>query len=208
MDAGVEWWGRTRFQWAWRLPGGWLASLDRSGRESREPTRVLVGADGARSRVARALGLEENREWLSAAEEVYPDATLEVHAEVTKFPEVFEARTTDFRFTFHGPDNWQDYEFEIWGGVVHLHYPAIGKFSFEGKLMEKVEKLDPWIRAKYEDRTLEEIREEFVLEVILAKRPSYGFDVLKSADQGPNPNKVWWPPNVFEGLLEVGEFIK
>ena len=40
-------------------------------------TRYLIGADGARSRVARALNLEENREWIVGVESVFQGAVLD-----------------------------------------------------------------------------------------------------------------------------------
>jgi flavin-dependent dehydrogenase len=40
-------------------------------------SRFVMGADGANSRVARQLGLDENREWIVGVEEVYDDVPLE-----------------------------------------------------------------------------------------------------------------------------------
>jgi flavin-dependent dehydrogenase len=70
-SAGVEWAPSTRF-------AGILDDGDRSivlldggeaGRTAR--ARWVVGADGASSRVAGALGLSENREWIVGVEEVF-----------------------------------------------------------------------------------------------------------------------------------------
>ncbi|HEV7892554.1 MAG TPA: NAD(P)/FAD-dependent oxidoreductase, partial [Pyrinomonadaceae bacterium] len=44
--------------------------LERKGLTRRVAARYVVGSDGARSRVARALGLEENREWIVGVEDV------------------------------------------------------------------------------------------------------------------------------------------
>ncbi|HEY9285333.1 MAG TPA: FAD-dependent oxidoreductase, partial [Pyrinomonadaceae bacterium] len=48
-----------------------LVRLERGGREFAVRTRFVVGADGARSRVARDLGLDANREWIVGVEDVY-----------------------------------------------------------------------------------------------------------------------------------------
>jgi len=48
-----------------------LMRLERGGREFTVRARFLVGADGARSRVSRDLGLDENREWIVGVEDVY-----------------------------------------------------------------------------------------------------------------------------------------
>ena len=42
---------------------------------SRAKTRFLVGADGARSAVARGLGLDENYSWIAGVEDVFPSAS-------------------------------------------------------------------------------------------------------------------------------------
>jgi flavin-dependent dehydrogenase len=71
VEKGVEWMPGVRYDTSSELPGGSAVWLEQAGRRWRLPTRVLVGADGAVSRVARHLGLEENREWLVGVEDVY-----------------------------------------------------------------------------------------------------------------------------------------
>ena len=51
-----------------------LVRLERGGREFAVGARFVVGADGARSRVARDLGLDANREWIVGVEDVYAGA--------------------------------------------------------------------------------------------------------------------------------------
>ena len=46
--------------------------LEKGGEAFEVRTRVLVGADGANSRVAKDLKLDENREWIVGYEEVFP----------------------------------------------------------------------------------------------------------------------------------------
>ncbi len=71
IAAGVEWMGGTRMASACPIAGGSAVWLEQGARRWRVRTRLLVGADGAVSRVARALGLEENREWIVGVEDVY-----------------------------------------------------------------------------------------------------------------------------------------
>ena len=71
VAAGVEWSGSTRMASADPVAGGSAVRLESPGRPRSVRTRLLVGADGAVSRVARSLGLEENREWLVGVEDVY-----------------------------------------------------------------------------------------------------------------------------------------
>ena len=79
LDACV----RTGVQWS---PGTSVASLEpdgagsaatveREGRRERLRARFVVGADGAVSRMAHALGLDENREWIVGVEEVFRDVS-------------------------------------------------------------------------------------------------------------------------------------
>jgi flavin-dependent dehydrogenase len=73
-EAGAEWSPSTRY--AGLEPDGARGShvlLERAGLTRRVAARVVVGADGARSRVARDLGLEENREWIVGVEDVLRD---------------------------------------------------------------------------------------------------------------------------------------
>ncbi len=48
-----------------------IVKLERNGEEFEVRTKVLVGADGARSRVARDLQLDENTEFIVGVEEIY-----------------------------------------------------------------------------------------------------------------------------------------
>ena len=66
--AGVEWLPSTRLVSA---DGGRL-TLERRGRTFEVETRFVIGADGARSLVARLFGLDRNREMLAGVEEVFP----------------------------------------------------------------------------------------------------------------------------------------
>jgi flavin-dependent dehydrogenase len=50
---------------------GSVVLLERAGVTRRVSARFVVGADGARSRVAQDLGLDENREWIVGVEDVF-----------------------------------------------------------------------------------------------------------------------------------------
>jgi flavin-dependent dehydrogenase len=72
-SAGVEW-----------IPSARVVSCDERGvtflrhkREQRLEARFVIGADGARSTVARQLGLDQNRELLLGVEEVVPPISTE-----------------------------------------------------------------------------------------------------------------------------------
>jgi len=70
-QAGVRW-----------IPGARVVSVNpltyvRNGRGSALVTRFVVGADGARSFVARQLGLDVNREMLLGVEEIVPPISKE-----------------------------------------------------------------------------------------------------------------------------------
>jgi flavin-dependent dehydrogenase len=75
VAAGARWAPETRF--AGMLDDGThavvLLETGTSGWSVR--ARYVVGADGATSRVAQALGLSENREWIVGVEEVFRTAT-------------------------------------------------------------------------------------------------------------------------------------
>ena len=70
-ELGVEWLPRTRYVESGPEGAGSRVVLDSAGRRREVRARFLVGADGAASRVARDLGLDENREWIVGVEEVH-----------------------------------------------------------------------------------------------------------------------------------------
>lgn len=73
--SGAAWIGGAHFEGIEPGDRGRLI-LDLGGPEGRNriQARSLIGADGARSRVARALGLDTNRSFLSGVEEVFEGA--------------------------------------------------------------------------------------------------------------------------------------
>jgi len=68
---GCIWSPRTRFLGASPSTRGSIVTLETDGTQYQIECRLLVGADGARSRVSPALGLSSNREWIVGAEEVW-----------------------------------------------------------------------------------------------------------------------------------------
>jgi flavin-dependent dehydrogenase len=71
LRAGVQWAPATSLAGLEPDGTGSAAALERGGRQERLRARFVVGADGAVSRVAPALGLDENREWIVGVEEVF-----------------------------------------------------------------------------------------------------------------------------------------
>jgi flavin-dependent dehydrogenase len=77
LHAGVAWLPQTSYLSHSAVDGKITLRLN-SGSSTRSiTTRYLIGADGARSRVARALNLEENREWIVGVESVLQGAVLD-----------------------------------------------------------------------------------------------------------------------------------
>jgi flavin-dependent dehydrogenase len=76
--AGVRWLPATHYAGSEETSGDGLTTvlLETGGLTRRYRTRFLVGADGARSRVARDLKLDENREWIVGVEEVFAGVPL------------------------------------------------------------------------------------------------------------------------------------
>jgi flavin-dependent dehydrogenase len=79
LRAGAVWSPETRYAGSEDAGAerGSVLTLERAGRARRVEARFIVGGDGARSRVARDLGLDENREWIVGVEDVFRDVRLE-----------------------------------------------------------------------------------------------------------------------------------
>jgi flavin-dependent dehydrogenase len=75
--AGVEWMPATGYAEHVRLKDQTIVRLEVAGHPRSVRTRYIIGADGAKSRVGRDLGLEENREWIVGVEEVLADVPLD-----------------------------------------------------------------------------------------------------------------------------------
>src|ERR1051325_7570296 len=77
LHTGVDWLPQTSYLSHTTAPGKVTLRLN-SGSSTRSiTTRYLIGADGARSRVARDLKLELNREWIVGVESVLHGAVLD-----------------------------------------------------------------------------------------------------------------------------------
>jgi flavin-dependent dehydrogenase len=76
IENGVEFANGMRYVSAERLENETIIKLEKGGESFEVKTKVLVGADGAVSRVAKDLGLDENKEWIVGYEEVYQSNSL------------------------------------------------------------------------------------------------------------------------------------
>ncbi|MDI1241140.1 MAG: NAD(P)/FAD-dependent oxidoreductase [bacterium] len=74
VGSGVDFLAATRFISVETYDGGSIVTLESEGTPVRIDTKVLVGADGANSSVAKAIGLDQNRELIVGFEEVYERA--------------------------------------------------------------------------------------------------------------------------------------
>lgn len=117
-NAGVQFANGTRYVSA-KTEKQTIVKLEKNGEIFEVETKILVGADGAVSRVAKDLGLDENKEWIVGYEEVYEtsvntgepvlncfldaklspgylawiaDDTEEIHIGVGGYPSVFNPR--------------------------------------------------------------------------------------------------------------------
>lgn len=75
-QSGAAWWPSTSLTSMERTDRGWRLSLDRNRRQKVVETRIVIGADGARSLVARQSGLDRNTEFLVGVEEVHRSPRL------------------------------------------------------------------------------------------------------------------------------------
>lgn len=83
ISFGVEFSSSTKFVTLEMHDGSSVLQLEKDGSKFEVSTKVVVGADGAVSNIAKALRLEENREWIVGYEEVYyspkPDREPRLH---------------------------------------------------------------------------------------------------------------------------------
>lgn len=77
IHAGVVWSPATQFIEYQKLDKSCHIRIEREGQSRWVKTRYLVGADGAKSRVAAALNLDRNREWIVGVEEVLEGVPLD-----------------------------------------------------------------------------------------------------------------------------------
>jgi flavin-dependent dehydrogenase len=71
LENGVEFSNGTRYVSAKTASDETTIYLEKNGAAFQVKTKVLVGADGATSRVAKDLKLDENKEWIVGFEEVF-----------------------------------------------------------------------------------------------------------------------------------------
>ncbi|MCA9141486.1 MAG: NAD(P)/FAD-dependent oxidoreductase [Planctomycetaceae bacterium] len=77
LAAGVLFAPATSFRDATVTSDGMHLELESQSKRDYVHTKYLIGADGANSRVARALSLSQNREWIVGVEEVYDSRAMD-----------------------------------------------------------------------------------------------------------------------------------
>jgi flavin-dependent dehydrogenase len=77
LRAGVEWLPATRYLGHCVFKKDLVVRLDGQGFSRWVKTHYVVGADGAKSRVAKDLGLDVNHEWIVGVEEVFEGVPLD-----------------------------------------------------------------------------------------------------------------------------------
>ncbi|MDQ6786132.1 MAG: NAD(P)/FAD-dependent oxidoreductase [Acidobacteriota bacterium] len=73
---GVEFANETRYISSIMNEYESIVRLEKKGQSREVKTKILIGADGAQSRVAKDLHLDENKEWIVGYEEVYQSDNL------------------------------------------------------------------------------------------------------------------------------------
>jgi len=76
LRAGVEWLPATSYAEHSSIKSDLIVRLNGRNSSRWVKTRYLVGADGAKSPVGKALGLSANSEWIVGVEEVFRDVPL------------------------------------------------------------------------------------------------------------------------------------
>lgn len=81
LENGVEFLGGARYVSSHAIDdtSKTLVKFEKQSKEITAKTKVLIGADGAKSNVARDLNLDENKEWIVGYEEVYQGVPDEPH---------------------------------------------------------------------------------------------------------------------------------
>src|SRR5262245_4320888 len=71
LRAGVQWFSASTYLGSYEVSGGSIVKIRIGSSTHSIQTRLLIGGDGARSRVAEDLQLDLNKEWIVGVEDVY-----------------------------------------------------------------------------------------------------------------------------------------
>jgi geranylgeranyl reductase family protein len=77
LDNGVQFSDSTKYVKIQLTRSFTIVKLERNGEEFEVRTKVLIGADGANSKVAKDLQLDENTEFIIGVEEIYENIKIE-----------------------------------------------------------------------------------------------------------------------------------
>lgn len=76
LESGVEFFAGTRYAGIDMSQTETIVRFETGGKSRTVKAGILIGADGANSKIGRDLGLDENREWIVGFEEVYKNVPL------------------------------------------------------------------------------------------------------------------------------------
>lgn len=85
LENGVDFKFGTRYVSSELFKDTTIVKLEKKGKEYKIETKVLIGADGANSRVAKDLRLDENQEFIVGYEEVFRNVPLDGKARLHCF---------------------------------------------------------------------------------------------------------------------------
>ena len=143
LENGVEFRFGTRYVSADMREGETVVKLEKKGVEFEIKAKVLVGADGANSRVAKDLRLDENTEFIVGYEEVYGNVPLDGEPCLHCF---LDARLAPGYLAWATND----------GEEVHV---GVGGYAENFNPREALKEFREKIAAKYVDLTAAELTE-------------------------------------------------
>ncbi len=143
VAAGVSWRPETIVLKLSGGPGDMRVKFSSPAGEGELICRFVIGADGANSRVARELGLEENRRFIVGVEEVFPSAnpgSVPVfHCYLDpKLAPGYLAWVVDDGEEVHVGTGGEASRFEPHGALAEFKNSVVSQFSFPpGQMIEK-----------------------------------------------------------------------
>ena len=133
VENGAEFANGTRYVSAEIKDAETIVKLEKNGEPFEIKTKVLVGADGAISRVAKDLRLEENKEWIVGFEEVFKNVSHENEPQLHCF---LDARLAPGYLAWIADDG-EEIHIGV-GGYAASFNPREALKKFKEKVAEKI----------------------------------------------------------------------